>query len=342
MLADAADSKKLTAAKNRLKAAEKELAAIESGEYKYEPIRGAKKALESPAHKDSDYGAAYSPRSTGRRLALARWITSNQNPLTARVAVNHVWSRHFGTPLVESVFDFGLRAKQPLHAQLLDFLAAELMESGWSLQHLHRLMVTSRAYRMTSSSLGGGVCASLDPTNQYYWRMNSRRMESQIVRDSLLHFAGRLDARLGGPSIDPNPNATRRSLYFKHSRDQQDKFLGMFDDADVLQCYRRSESIVPQQALALSNSSLSIKMSSSIEQRIWSSLDSQQQSAFIDAVFLLLLARHATTDEHRECDRFFAEMAALAADQPSDQQTRRIRTRFVQAMLNHNDFITIR
>ena len=107
-------------------------------------------------YRDTPSKAPYPKVSTGRRLALARWIIERRNPLTARVAVNHVWFRHFGEPLVESMYDFGLRTQRPLHHELLDWLAVEFMESGWSFKHLHRLIVTSRAYRMTSSDSGDG------------------------------------------------------------------------------------------------------------------------------------------------------------------------------------------
>ncbi len=343
MLADAADSNKLGEAKKQLAAANKKLADIETGEFQYESIRGAKKALETPADKEQDYPATYSPTSTGRRLALAKWIASAENPLTARVAVNHVWMRHFGTPLVESVFDFGLRAKQPLHSELIDLLAAEFIDSGWSFQHLHRLIVTSQTYQLGSSNRDCEASTmAADPSNQYYWRMNSRRMESQVVRDSFLKLAGKLDTKIGGPSIDPGANSRRRSIYFKSSPDQQDKFLNMFDDADVLQCYRRSESIVPQQALALSNSSLSIEMAANIAEQISTSLDDPNRGAFIEETFYLLLGRTPIDSETSECARFFADMATINAGAQADETEKRIRARFVQAILNHNDFISIR
>ena len=167
-------------------------------------------------------------------------------------------------------------------------------------------------------------------------------MESQVVRDSLLKLAGKLDTKIGGPSLDPGTDSRRRSIYFKYSVDQQDKFLNMFDDADVLQCYRRSESIVPQQALALSNSSLSIEMAASIAGRINVSLDKPNRTAFIEETFDLLLGRTPTDSETSECARFFDEMAALTADSQPDGSKKRIRARFVQAILNHNDFISIR
>ncbi len=336
----AGDDSAKAAAVKRIESAQAKLAALETEPPKYESIRGAKKALESPAHQETDYAPTYSPQSTGRRLALARWITSTDHPLTARVAVNHVWMRHFGSPLVESVFDFGLRAKQPLQWEVLDFLAYEFMASGWSFRHLHRLIVTSEAYRLDSSTLNADESTlASDPDNQYYWRMNARRMESQVVRDTVLSLAGKIDLTLGGPSIEPNQGSARRSLYFKHSRDEQDKFLEMFDDADELQCYRRSESIVPQQALALSNSKLAIEMSGHIARRLSASEDPADRDAFVNAVFRSLLGRDPTAAELEPCRDFFEQLSTLHQSNVSEI---RLRERFVQAVLNHNDFVTIR
>lgn len=322
------DEKATEEAAKQLKKATNRLTEAKAGETDYLPLKGALKALETPAHNESQYPRVYSPISSGRRLALARWMASGENPLTARVAVNHVWMRHFGTPLVESVFDFGLRAKKPKHHRILDFLASELIENDWSLRHIHRLIVTSNTYRLSSSTLGAESNRQRDPENLCYWRANSRRMESQVVRDSLLSLAGQLDTRVGGPSIDPSQGSNRRSIYFLHSRDQRDRFLSMFDDADLMQCYRRSESIVPQQALALVNSQLAIKMASEIAK----ALPSDSNQAFVNAAFERLLCRSPDRDELTECLRHFED--------PSDVQ--RTRMQFVLAILNHNDFVTIR
>ena len=338
--------------KELLEAKEKRAQAIR-GEVSYSPIRGAKKALESPAHKEIDYPATYSPTSTGRRTSLANWITSRDNPLTARVAVNHVWMRHFGEPIVESVFDFGLRSRPPVNVELLDYLASEFMDSGWSFRHLHRLIVTSETYRLSSSTAGAdGHTLATDPQNQFYWRMNGRRMEAQVVRDSLLKLAGELDTTMGGPSVDASGDSKRRSVYFKHSRDDHNKFLKMFNDADLFQCYRRNESIVPQQALALANSELSMRMAEKITARRMtfgqdvkeSSKDSNAdqddvglRTRIVDA-FRLLLARAATEQEVAESLRFFHELSQL--EHPPGRHTQL--TRFIHALLNHNDFITIR
>lgn len=340
---DAGDEKKVAVARKEIETTERALSDLTRENASYKSLRGSLKALESPADKEPNYPAVYPSESTGRRLALARWITSRDNPLTARVAVNQVWMRHFGTPLVESVFDFGLRAARPEQAELLDFLAAEFMDSGWSFKHLHRLIVTSRAYRLASSA-DGSQNPSIDPENRYYWRADRRRMESQVVRDALLHLAGRLDATVGGPSVDANEQAVRRSLYMKHSRDQQNKFLSMFDDADILQCYRRSESIVPQQALALANSKVSIEMAGRIAERIAAGLKRPSGDAFLHEGFFVLLGRTAVEEEIAACEAFIQQLSNLPKYQSlsSDERDAAVRGRLVHALLNHNDFVTIR
>jgi len=332
----AADGKKTNAARAKIANAEKQFAAAKQGKGTFTPLRAAKKALETPAHKESQYPTVYPATSTGRRAALARWITSPKNPLSARVAVNHVWLRHFGEPLVESVFDLGLRAKRPVQAELLDTLAVEFMESDWSFRHLHQLIVTSRAYRLRSTTAGADPkTLAADPNNHFYWRMNTRRMEAQVVRDSLLHLAGVLDTKMGGPSINPSDAVRRRSLYFKHSRDQQDKLLKMFNDADHLQCYRRSESIVPQQALALSNSKLAIEMSELIAKKI-------DGVEFVESAFEILLGRKPDSIERQECLKTLVELQVAAAEAKKANPKERARRGLVHALLNHNDFVSVR
>jgi hypothetical protein len=212
---------------------------------------------ETLAEKYSALSPLYPRTSSGRRRALAEWITSRENPLTARVAVNHIWARHFHTPLVASVYDFGRNGVAPTHPELLDWLAAEFMESNWSLKHLHRLIVTSAAYRRVSATGDAAQNVACDPENKMLWRMNAGRMESEVVRDSLLYCAGRLDLQIGGQELENSENLTtnRRSLYYCVHPEQGGKSsLGeLFDAPDALDCYRRTRSIVPQQALALTN-----------------------------------------------------------------------------------------
>ncbi len=325
-----AEAGKLEAAGKTLKSAEK---AIGKSDAKYSPVRGSFKALETPEHKEPDYAATYAKTSTGRRLAFAQWITSRDNPLTARVAVNHLWLRHFGEPLVETVFDFGRQAPLPEHAALLDYLAVELIDSGWSMKHLHELMVTSAAWRRSSSNLDADPdTREKDTGNQFYWRMNPRRMESEVIRDSLTHLAGELDLTMGGPSVSPSQNTRRRSIYFKHSRDEKGQLLSRFDDADILACYRRSESIVPQQALALSNSSISIFMSKRVYTLFY---EEEVERKFAEQVFEHILCRKPTSPELDACEDFLEDLKSESTQADS-------RIRLVHSLFNHNDFITIR
>src|SRR5262249_11008720 len=143
---------------------------------------------------------SYPTQSTGRRLAFARWIADADNPLTARVAMNHMWLRHFGQPIVPRVFDFGKAGAAPTHPALLDWLDAECMDRGWSMKAMHKLMVTSSAYRIASTP--DSEAAAIDPDNKYYWRMPSRRIEAEVIRDTIFALAGKLDLTMGGPDLD--------------------------------------------------------------------------------------------------------------------------------------------
>jgi mono/diheme cytochrome c family protein len=334
--------KDLTAARTQLDKAKQ--AVGQPGE-QYPSLQASLKALEGPDETDVSRRKPYPQTSTGRRTALARWIASEQNPLTARVAVNHIWMRHFGQPLVETPTDFGRRAKVPPQQALLDWLAVEFMESGWSMKHLHRLIVTSRAYQLSSSTVAADPATQqADPDNQYYWRRLPVRMESEVVRDSLLHLAGVLDPAIGGPTVDPvkEDNVYRRSLYFTHSRDDQQPFLSMFDGADILDCYRRSESIVPQQALTLANSKLSLTMARKLAARLQTQLGETDDAPFIAAAFEAILCVQPTPEETTACLEALAETKATLLKRNQPQAAQRARENLVHALLNHNDFITIR
>lgn len=330
--------KELTAARTNL---EKARQAVEQPGTNYDSLRVSAKALEGPAESAASQQMPYPAFSTGRRTALARWITDRQNPLTARVAVNHIWMRHFGQPLVDPVTDFGRRTEAPAQQALLDWLAVELMENDWSMKHLHRLIVTSQAYRLETSLAGADQATiAADPENHYYWRRRPQRMESQIIRDSMLSLAGVLNPELGGPTIDPKRDDTvyRRSLYFTHSRDDQHAFLSMFDDADILRCYRRAESIVPQQALTLANSKLALSMARKIAAQLPASGDRE----FIVAAFEMILCSEPLADEIAACQEALDETRTALKTRGPEQANRRARENLVHALLNHNDFITIR
>jgi len=333
--------KKLTVARTAIETARQ---AIETPAENFTPLSGSLKTLENNQESEESRSKPFPQTSTGRRSALAQWITDPKNPLPARVAVNHIWMRHMGRPFVPTIFDFGRKGTPPTHPELLDWLAVELIENGWSMKHIHRLIVTSQTYRMSSSSAGvDGETLARDPENQFYWRANPVRMEAQIVRDSLLHLAGDLDLTRGGPSIPANNETShRRSLYFVHSHNEHQKFLSMFDDASVLDCYRRAESIVPQQALALENSQLASAMAEKIAQRIAVQIPNATDREFIRSAFLTVLSVEPTVSEHATIAIALGLLteAAQRNNRPNPQTHARVN--LVLALLNHNDFVTIR
>ncbi|MCY2963737.1 MAG: DUF1553 domain-containing protein, partial [Planctomycetota bacterium] len=333
----------------------------------------ARKALDDAraalAKEDPSYtplGTAYANSTTGRRLALARWITSRANPLTARVAVNHMWLRHFGTALVPSVFNFGLNGKRPSHPELLDWLALEFMERGWSTRAIHRLMVTSNTYRMQSQESGvDDPNLTSDRENRWYWRANSKRLEAEVVRDGLLHLAGVLDPTRGGVDLEPNQadSVLRRSLYFRHTPDDRALMLELFDAANASECYQRDESIVPQQALALVNGVFAYDQSRRIARKLATGDATGAGSVpvddpeFVTRVFEQVLARTPREDERRLCEKYLVEQTAryvggtgltpvptgpAATIKPAKDPHDRARESLVHVLVNYNEFLVVR
>ncbi len=279
------------------------------------------------------------PHSTGRRKALAEWITHPKNPLTPRVAINHIWMRHFHSPFVDSMYDFGRNGKLPTHPDLLDWLAVEFAENNWSMKHIHRLIVTSQTYRMSSSSLEMATNLEIDPENRFLWKMNAGRMEAEVVRDSVLAIASKLDMTRGGQVLPNTKMSTtfRRSLYYEvYPGDGGHGPLSeAFDSPDPGGCFRRTKTIVPQQALALSNSELihSAATKAAAEITIASRGD---DTVFVQAAFESILGRAPTTSESVASTNFLAQQKVLFEN---DQKARES---LVRVLFNHNDFLTIR
>lgn len=334
-------TKSLTIAKTSLSTAQAALADAKSGE------------------KYTAFSPTYPKTSSGRRKALAEWMTDRRHPLTARVAVNHIWNWHFQQPLVTTVSDFGRNGAVPSNPPLLDWLAVELMESNWSMKHLHRLIVTSSAYRRNSSSGNAPNEMAADPENKLLWRMNTGRMEAEVVRDSLLFVAGKLDLTPGGQELENSQalSTFRRSLYysFNPENDGKNELSALFDAPDPLDCYRRSRSIVPQQALALTNSDLVHQVSGLIATELWNSsldstVDSQERSVsessresnFITAAYRRILTRTPKPEEFAACQEFLAKSLVLGTSSNVADPALRARESLIRALLNHNDFITIR
>jgi len=200
---------------------------------------------------------------SGRRLVFSKWLTSRENPLVARVIVNRIWLHHFGRGLVPTPADFGRLGAAPTHPELLDWLADEFMQNGWSVKHLHRIILSSSAWRQSSRRVA--MHESLDPDNQFYSRQSITRLDAELVRDRMLAATGQLNPQqFGAPApiseddagqVIINDNETRRSLYIKVRRSQPVAMLQSFD-APVMEvnCERRPVSTVATQALMLMNS----------------------------------------------------------------------------------------
>ena len=316
-------------------------AEVKPGEH-FTKLEGAKWAATrfDDSTKD-DTVVAFPAESSGRRTALARWITDQRNPLTARVAVNHLWMHHLGSPLVATAFDFGHKGTPPVLPELLDWLASELVESGWDMKHLHKLIVTSATYRMSSSSAGGEKNAVIDPDNLQLWRRTPIRIEAEAIRDSVLALAGDLDLTLGGPPILPAAQADskRRSLYFFHSNNERNLFMTSFDAAAVKECYRREQSIVPQQALAMTNGRLVLDASWEIADRL--SPATTADADFVRRAFSVLLGFHPGNDEMTASLEALAAWNALPPEEGRDSKTAS-RAHLIWTLLNHNDFVTLR
>ena len=350
-------------AETRLPDQEKKVAAARTA------VDQARALRDSPDGKYEPLGEPFPATSTGRRLALARWLADPRHPRTSRVAANHIWLRHFGQAIVPSVANFGLNGDRPSHPELLDWIALELSRSGWEMKPLHRRLVLSATYRLSSQE-GGDATAELarrvDPANRWLWRMNSRRMEAEAVRDSVLAAASLLDHRQGGPEIPESHghNVYRRSLYFRLTPNEKMRFLESFDAADPNACYRRRESVVPQQALVLMNSPLAMdaartlaaEIAAQIASEVAAGAASDPESRRVELAFERVLGRRATAAEQRECREFLAEQARAAGQPagpvfpagtpirrpPSTDSAQRAFEDLVHVLYNHNEFVTIR
>jgi hypothetical protein len=307
----------------------------------------------------------YPDSSTGRRSAFARWVTDSNNPLTARVAVNHIWLRHFGQAIVPTVFDFGRNGQSPTHPQLLDWLAAEFMAQKWSMKAMHRLIVTSSTYRMASTF--DQADAKVDPENVYYWRMPAKRVEAEAVRDNVLYVCGSLDSKMGGPEIPAAQGLTslRRSIYLRIAPEKEVPFLKIFDGPEPTECYARKTTVMPHQALALANSELAFAQAKVLAGELTKSCG-DDKIKFVREAFLRVLSREPSRKERAECIAFLSEQSNWLSDhapQPDTKgepvekntaksdstkssgqspPTQRAREDLVLVLLNHNDFVTIR
>lgn len=272
--------------------------------------------------------------SSGRRLAYAKILTSEQHPLTARVAVNRLWAHHFGKGIVGTPGDFGLAGDKPTHPELLDWLASELVQGDWRLKRIHKLIVTSRTYKQSSQRTQ--QLDAIDPENRLLGRMNLRRLDAESIRDAMIAATGKLSSTVGGTSIpvgremdgravigeeiylnslpqgvkDIGDEKFRRSLYVQFRRNVPLTFLDAFDlPVMTPNCQSRKATNVAPQALLLLNDASIIETSEVIARSLVSAnpMDNAQQDKAINELFLRLLASSATPEELEMCRQFLAQ-----------------------------------
>ena len=276
-----------------------------------------------------------------RRTSLGLWLIDPRNPLTARVLVNRLWQHHFGQGLVSTPSDFGHMGAPPTHPELLDWLASELIGSGWSIKHIQRLIVLSATYRQSSESNPAGSAA--DAATRWLWRFPPQRLEAEPIRDAILAVSGALDLRMGGPGFDlfePNENYVkvynpktsfgpaewRRMVYQSKPRMRLDDTFGAFDCPDAGQTApRRSSSTTPLQALNLLNSPFLMEQSALFAQRLKAEAG-PNLDAEVDRAFLLAFSRWPSPTER-------AAALSLASAQGMPLLCR--------ALLNANEFVYV-
>ena len=230
---------------------------------------------------------------TGRRLALANWITSPDNPLSTRVIVNRIWQKHFGQGLVTTANDFGFLGEPPTHPALLDFLSHYLVENDWKLKSLHRLIMLSDAYGQTARREPSDKASLKDPQNQLLWRFPPRRLSAEQIRDAMLATSGELKPKSGGSSVDGN--SPYRSVYLKKRRNSPDSILAAFDaPAGFSSSSERLDTTTSTQALLLRNNPWPHARSLAMAKKF---AKSESTKSTISKIFKSAYARPATQAE---------------------------------------------
>jgi hypothetical protein len=272
-------------------------------------------------------------------LALAKWIGDPRNPLTARVMVNRVWQHHFGRGIVSTPSDFGRNGEPPTHPELLDWLADDFMSHGWRLKRLHRLMVTSYAYRQSSGANPKGMAT--DAGNLLLWRMPLQRMEAEAIRDAILQTSGKLDRRMGGPSYPLftynvvnvaiygpleryGPETWRRAVYQQAARSIHDELLSVFDCPESSQrAPRREATTTALQALNLLNGPFMQQQAGFLAERVRHEAGPTREAQVIRA-FRLAFGRPPDAEERKAASDLVAAQGLPA---------------LCRALMNANEFL---
>ena len=283
---------------------------------------------------------------SGRRRALAEWLTSPENPLTARVIVNRVWHHHFGRGLVATLDNFGKMGEKPTHPELLDWLACDLMDHGWSLKYLQRLIMTSDVYQR-ASQFENAANQAKDADDTYLWRFRMQRLDAEVVRDAILAASGALNVEMYGPPVFPKlqpevlhamnkgiweesedtPKVWRRSVYVYRKRGLPFPMFEVFDLPDQnITCGRRNVSTVPTQALTLLNDDFVLRQAQLFADRVAESAPNDK-AAQIRTAYEIALGR-LPSEEERSLARDFLEKHKLVD--------------FTHVLMNLNEFLYIR
>ena len=287
---------------------------------------------------------------TSGRLQLARWLTDDEHPMTARVIANRVWHWHFGNGLVRTPDDFGIRGAKPTHPELLDWLASELIRSGWSIKHLHRLILRSSAYQMSTAN--NARAAEADPENTLLWRMNRRRMEAEVIHDSLLQMAGRLDLQMGGLAAvvktqDPTSDEldrnneiyrgiTRRAIYVPVHRTHVYELFDAFDFPDPgTPTGRRNATNVATQALFFLNNDWLMQQAEALAKRSHGGPEKR-----VGFLYETTLGRKPSATERASALKFVERFGqALPESLPLAKREDQSWAAFCQVLLQSNPFL---
>jgi hypothetical protein len=270
-------------------------------------------------------------KTSGRRLAFARWLTQPEHPLTARVLVNRVWMHHFGTGIVSTPEDFGVSGSPPSHPELLDWLATEFVRNGWSVKQLHRLILTSAAWRQHSRVSDQHQAAGLlaDPQNRLLWKHNIRRLEAEPLRDAVLAVSGTLNDQMYGPSqpvarqgngeviVSGETQKHRRSIYIAILRLNPETMLEIFDQPTMsVNCVQRSTSTVSTQALAVLNSDRMNHAAGAFAERMLTQQPADPIGCAVETAF----CRPATDEERAMLQKFVDEQSAIHLQQRPESE----------------------
>ena len=287
------------------------------------------------------FGDSAMPESE-RRLALADWITAPNNPLTARVIVNRLWQWHFGRGIVATPSDFGYGGQPPSHPDLLDWLAAELIRENWNLKSIHRLILTSQTYQMTSRVAAPRRATQIDSDNRLLWRMNSRRLEAEAIRDAVLAVTGNLNREMGGPGYRDfeyeeayapiykyktadTPDLWRRSVYRFVVRTTPQPFLATLDCPDPANLTpTRNVTTTALQSLAMFNNDFMLKQSQHFANRL--TKESAHLEDRIDLAFRLAFSRSASPEEIEACQALVDRQGLM---------------HLCRVLLNANEFVNV-